>query len=202
MCTFADAAALPLPPRGRDPTTNEQCTSGTLLPPQGTLLPAPYAETKQVGTPPNDGRDRRCPLKVLPDFGPRSRRDTLLHLETGQQDQPLDPPQHSVPACPSGVPPRVAEKLERSSTRQAREAVLRITLLLQDYRPDPDSLKGPREDHSSLPTCGSPTQRAVAPQPMRFAPWAQHLGRVPHPHQRRQNPAEAPSQGFLPVSGH
>jgi len=37
---------------------------------------------------------------------------------------------------------------------------------------------------------------------MRLAPWTQHLRRMPHPHQQRQDPAEAPSQGLLPVSGH
>jgi len=37
---------------------------------------------------------------------------------------------------------------------------------------------------------------------MRFAPWAQPLRCVPHPHQQRQNPAEASSQGLLPVFGY
>jgi len=37
---------------------------------------------------------------------------------------------------------------------------------------------------------------------MRFAPWPQYLRCVPLPHQRCQNPAEASSQGLLPVFGY
>jgi len=66
----ARPAALPLPPRGRDPTTDEQCPSEPLLSPEGNLLSATQAQAKQVGTPPNDRRDIRGSLQVLPDFAP------------------------------------------------------------------------------------------------------------------------------------
>ena len=122
---------------------------------------------------------------MLPDLSPGPGRDTLLYLETGQQSQPLHPTPCTCPAGPAGIPSRVAERLKWRGTRQTRKILLRVTLIIQNNSPDLNDLKDPREDHSSPSTCGSPDQRAAAPQPMRIAPWAQHLRRVPYPNQRR-----------------
>ena len=82
---------------------------------------------------------------MLPDLGPRPGRDTLLHLEAGQQNQPVNPPRNTFPACPPRLSSRFDERLERSGARQAGQAILRIALLLQDHSPDPHILENIRE---------------------------------------------------------
>ena len=59
---------------------------------------------------------------MLPDFGPGPGQDTLLYLETGQQNQPVNPPPNTCPAGPPGVSPRIAKKLERRGTRPPGKA--------------------------------------------------------------------------------
>ena len=78
--------------------------------------PATQAQAGQVGDPLDDGRDCYGPLQVLPDLGPGPGRDTLLGLETGQQNQSFSPPPYTFPVGPPGLPSCVTEGLERGST--------------------------------------------------------------------------------------
>jgi len=75
------------------------------------------------------------------------------------------------------------KKLKRSSSGHAGKAILRISLHFQDNCPHPNILEDPRKNRSSPPACSSQAERATAPKPMRFAPWAYHLRRLPHLHE-------------------
>jgi len=53
------------------------------FPPKEPFSPPLRLRPNKSAPPPNEGRNSYGPLPVLPDFGPRPRRDTLLYLETG-----------------------------------------------------------------------------------------------------------------------
>jgi len=91
-------------------------------------------------------------LQMLPHFGSGPGWDTLLYLETGQQNQPVNPASGPGAAGHPGVPPRLAEGVQWCGTRQTWKTLLRVALLLQDNDPDPPVLKDPCEDNSSPPT--------------------------------------------------
>ena len=163
---------LSLPPRGRDPLADERSPSGPPFSPERAILAAPQTEALQEGAPIDKGRDFDSSVQVVPDIGPVSRQGSLLNLEAGEQDQPAPPPPNPLPASQPGLPPGLAERLERNRARQARECLLRIPSLLQDNCPDPHFLENPRKDYSVPSPTGGKVEEPAPPKPMRLPAWA------------------------------
>jgi len=96
---------FPSLPRAETPNQMNDVLLDYFFPPKEPFSPQPTVRPHRSVPPPNGRRNNLRSLQVLSDIGPRPRRDTLLYLETGLQNQPVNPPPDPCPIGDHGVPP-------------------------------------------------------------------------------------------------
>ena len=192
---------LSLPPRGRDPSTDEQGSVGPHLPPKTTVFPSPRLRPYKKAPP----LSKEVIATALAKCSPKSPPGPdAIPYSTWKQFNKINPSvllQILSPLLSLGYHPVLLKGSNGIVLHKAGKP-FDESCLLQDNSPNPHVFEDSRENNSIPPLSGGQIKGSAQPQPMLLPAWAQHISCGPPPLQRRKDPTKTMSQDLVHVLGH